>query len=45
LYIVPVYSITGNNIRHDSFNQGHGWGFNIQTEHLNIEYFQLVPNN
>jgi len=45
LYIVPVYSIAGNNIRHDSFNQGHGWGFNIQTEHLNIEYFQLVPNN
>lgn len=45
LFIVPVYTITGNNIRHDAYNEGNGWGFNIQTEHLIIEYFQLVPNN
>ena len=44
-YIVPVHSITGNNIRHEYRNTGQGWGFNIQREHLTIEYYKLVPDN
>ena len=45
LYIIPVYSITGNNIRHDAQTEQVGWGFDIQSEHLTIEFFQLVPNS
>ena len=45
-FIVPVDSITGNGIRHSFGNRngGNGWGFDITTELLTIEYYTLIPN-
>lgn len=37
--VVPVFSITGNGIRHDFDNQHVGWGFDIQRDPLVIECF------
>ncbi len=46
-FIVPIHSITGNGIRHsyNDRNNGNGWGFNISTELLTIEYYTLRPVN
>lgn len=46
-FIVPIHSITGNGIRHsyNDRNNGNGWGFNISTQVLTIEYYTLTPIN
>jgi hypothetical protein len=46
-FIVPVHSITGNGIRHSfgNRNDGMGWGFDITSELLTIEYFTLIPRD
>lgn len=45
-FIVPVHSITGNGIRHsfDNRNNGNGWGFDVTSDLLTIEFYILVPN-
>ncbi len=41
LYIIPVESITGNGITHTfgNRNDGNGWGFDILSEELTIQYY------
>ncbi len=41
-HIVPIHSITGNNIRHDGYSERNGWGFDIQREVLTIEYYHII---
>ncbi len=42
--IIPIHSITGSGIRHSfgNRNDGNGWGFDIRSERLMIEYYELV---
>jgi hypothetical protein len=40
-YIIPIKSITGNGICHTfgNRNNGNGWGFDITSEFITIEYY------
>ncbi len=40
-YIAVVHSITGNNIRHSSDSDEIGWGFDILTEPITVEYYRF----
>ncbi len=41
-YIIPVNSITGNGILHNYHSENIGWGFDIRSERLMIQYYDLV---
>ncbi len=45
-FIIPVDSITGNGIRHSfgNRNNGNGWGFDITSELITVEYYVLIPD-
>ena len=43
-FIIPVHSITCNGIRHDCNSPRFGWGFDITSDLLFIEYYTLIPN-
>jgi hypothetical protein len=41
-YIVTILSITGpNNIEHNADNQNNGWGFDITSDRLRIEWVRI----
>ena len=45
-YIVLVHEIRGlfSNITHNASNVGIGWGFNIQTDPIEITYYRFFEN-
>jgi hypothetical protein len=41
--IVPVISITGpNELEHNFYTQGFGWGFNIQRDRIKIKWIHRI---
>lgn len=46
-FCVPIRTIVGPNGRVNSFESEYedGWGFNIQTDTITIEYYIFLPSN
>ncbi len=45
MFIVAVHSISCNGIRHESESPRVGWGFDITSDLLTIEYYNLTPDD
>jgi hypothetical protein len=45
MFIVAVHSISCNGIRHEANTPRDGWGFDITSDLLTIEYYNLIPDD
>jgi hypothetical protein len=45
MFIVAVHSISCNGIRHEADSPRDGWGFDITSDLLTIEYYNLTPDD